>query len=153
MSDETFIYIVFWLLRFLLIAFIAAAARRYYLGRSSESWPVVVGTVVSSDCELFVNPSAGDGYIPSVAYTYVVNGKEYRSDRINFSLNQGAGNRANAEFYTKRYRKGNNVEVRYNPRRPEQAVLEPGMNNTHFFTTLLLGVVCLGGTGFATYIF
>ena len=153
MSDELTTYLVVWPMRCLLVIFIFIGIRRYYLGFSSRGWPVAKGIIVHSKSDYYVNPSAGNGYIPDIEFTYTVNGTKYKSQSLNFSLNQGAGNRENSEYYTKKFRAGRKVDVRYNPNKPGQAVLEPGISNIHFAITMCLGIVCIGGMGFANYIF
>ena len=140
-------------MRCLLVILIFIGARRYYLGISSRDWPIAKGVIVNSKSDYYVNPSAGNGYIPEIEFTYTVGSTKYKSKRLNFSLNQGAGNRENSEYYVKKYRAGRKVDVRYNPNKAEQAVLESGINNTHFVITMCLGIVCMGGIGFANYIF
>ena len=72
MSDELIPYLVFWPMRCLLVIFIFIGARRYYLGISSRDWPIAKGVIVNSKSDYYVNPSAGNGYIPEIEFTYTV---------------------------------------------------------------------------------
>lgn len=152
MSDNIW-HLVFWIMRAFLIVFIWMCVRRYRLAQASLSWPVTSGKIMESASQYNVNPSAVNGYVPDIRYCYTVNEIEYESDRLNFSLNQGAGNRRNSDFYVNKYRKGNTVNVFFNPKEPSQSVLEAGIDKAHFWITLILCSVCIGGIAFSSHIF
>jgi hypothetical protein len=145
--------IIIWVAHLVLLMIIFLGFWRYYFGIKSKSWPVTDGVIISGKSEYHANPSAVNGYIPNIEYRYKVNDKNYTSTRINFSLNESAGNKANAANILNKYRNGSEVKVYYNPNKPEQSVIETGNNNVHFFLTMTLGVVCIGGIAFSNYIF
>ena len=92
----------------------------------SQSWPSTTGTVISRryvgqqfeeyDGDLYRKV---DGYIH---YQYAVNDESYTSTAVNS---------IDTLYYPSstidQYPKGKEVEVYFNPQRPSQAVLEPGM--------------------------
>lgn len=153
MSDDIIIYVLLWPMRFLLLVVVFIAIRRYYFGKVSKYWPVTSGEITSFKNNYISNPSAINSYQPEIEYLYVINGKNHISNKLNFSLAQGMGNKENAIYYSKKYKVGNKVKVSYNPNNPIQSVLEPDINDKHFFITLSLAIVCIGGIGFANHIF
>ena len=105
-------------------------AKRYLKAKSCVKWPSTDGTVEVSKKEHFVNPSAGNGYIPLVKYRYVIGGKKYRSELISFALNQHAGSMDSVDNILRKYPVGKKVSVKYNPDNYSEAVLEDGIGNT-----------------------
>lgn len=153
MSDDIIIYVLLWPMRVLLVFILIIAIRRYYFGKSSQHWPVISGEISSFKSSYINNPSAINSYQPEIEYVYIINGKNYKSSKLNFSLAQCMGNKENSVYYSKKYRVGNKVNVSYNPNNPIQSVLEPGIDDKQYFITLILAVTCIGGIGFANYIF
>jgi hypothetical protein len=99
-----------------------------------KHWPVAQGRVLSAKVEEYRQSiSRGTGgprdrmtlYQPVLLYEYEVSGKRFQGSRIAQSpgLNRGV-----PEFAAKvvdRYPSGSAVMVRYNPKRPDESVLEP----------------------------
>lgn len=111
----------------------AALIRNLLLGRASRSWPVVVGRMLDANIRVASRPSwswhATTLVTEHVRYAYTVDGETYESDR------RGYASRTMDEAYLpyaaklrmQRYHPGATVEVRYDPRKPERSVLEPGV--------------------------
>jgi hypothetical protein len=100
-----------------------------------KRWPVASGRVLSSKVEEY-HDSVGGGdysgrsvrmtlYRAVVLYEYEIAGKRFRSDRITQSPGLNRGVPDFAQRIVQRYPSGSAVEVRYNPKRPEESVLEP----------------------------
>jgi hypothetical protein len=99
--------------------------------REARSWPQVSGKVVTSVAELrevrVSDDEREDGYrtenrnFANVTYEYSVGGRKLRNNRI--SIGEDLGNFQVAEKLAK-YPAGSIVTVYYNPRHPDQAVLE-----------------------------
>jgi hypothetical protein len=107
--------------------------------RASESWPTTEGQVISSEVDHSSDAEGGDSYQPQISYRYEVDDQTYEADRIRFGQNSYSSSRQ-AEAEANRYPVGRQVEVFYEPGRPENAVLEPGASMGSY---LGLG---LGGT-------
>ena len=122
----------------------------YYLWSALEGilayrWPLVPGEVESWSIE--EEPSRfSRGYTPTVIYSYLVAGTKYQGKRLRFG-NNGYFLRASAESRLSPYLVSSNVRVRYDPRRPGRAVLEPGVGASTIFNLvffcLALGVVVI----------
>ncbi len=94
----------------------------------SKSWPATEGYVEES----FVDEdwdSDGTMYKAMVKYTYVVDGKEYRSSQVSFG-SYSSSNKSPHHKIVNRYPEGESVLVYYNPRDIHEAVLEPGFSSS-----------------------
>jgi hypothetical protein len=114
----------------------------------SQTWPSVVGTIVSSALEQR-NPKDKTVYSATVRYSYRVGGRDYESDRIFWGPNEGPRQQM-AEIVTA-YRAGRDVWVQHDPLNPANAVLEPdkntGLSTGAFYYAvgmILLGIVSVG---------
>jgi ribosomal protein L21E len=124
-----------WLVYVMLLAplglILIAAAVKTWQAREAKSWPQVAGKVVTSAAEVReVNVSDDDredGFrlekrnFANVVYEYAVNGRKLTCNRI--SIGEDLGNSEVGEKLRK-YPAGSIVTVYYNPRHPDQAVLE-----------------------------
>ena len=95
--------------------------------RAAESWPSAMGRVQSSE---IVEEESTDReghsttwYNPVVTYGFSAGGREYQSRRLRFG-NYRKTSRAKAEAMLAPYRAGGACNVRYNPDRPDECVLE-----------------------------
>jgi hypothetical protein len=108
-----------------------AAIVKTWQAREARSWPLVSGKVVTSVAEVrevrVSDDEREDGYrmesrnFANVAYEYSVSGRKLSCNRI--SIGEDLGNFEVAEKLAK-YPAGSIVTVYYNPRHPDQAVLE-----------------------------
>lgn len=103
--------------------------RRYALGEASRRWRPIPGTVVDVWFDVQEKRDAdGDHYVSTDAhlvYDYVVAGQRYRSRHFTYRGARGLGERE-AYALLSGIRKGQTVEVRYDPNRPQRAVVLPG---------------------------
>ena len=72
-------------------------------------------------------------YRPVLLYEYEVAGKLFRGSRIEQSPGLDRGLPEFAEKVLERYRGGSVVAVRYNPKRPDESVLEPRVPKSWIF--------------------
>ncbi|WP_314951580.1 DUF3592 domain-containing protein [Bradyrhizobium cosmicum] len=110
---------------------LVAAIVKTWQVREARSWPQVPGKVVTSvaelrDVKVFDDDREGGSRLESrnfakVTYEYSVGGRKMRNSRI--SIGEDLGNFEVAEKLAK-YPAGSIVTVYYNPRHPDQAVLE-----------------------------
>jgi len=100
-----------------------------------KRWPVAKGRILSSKVEQYqAVAGAGDSgtarsrmtlYRPVVAYEYDVAGQRFHGNRIAQSPGINRGAPLFAEKTVARYPSGSTVDVRFNPKRPSESVLEP----------------------------
>ncbi len=98
-------------------------------GWSSHEWPMTEGVVMESVGMGRTRMGPGWTNQPSqvrVTYTYTVEGRTYQSRRRRFG-GDGMSVVEHAPMITARYPVGAHVTVFHHPRRPELAVLEPGV--------------------------
>ena len=107
-----------------------------------KRWPVAEGRVLSAKVEKYrQSVSRGTGgprdrmtlYRPVLVYEYEVAGKCFRGSRIAQSPGLDRGVPEFAEKVVERYPGGSAVAVRYNPRRPDESVLEPRVPGSWIF--------------------
>lgn len=98
-------------------------------GMHSTSWPVAPGVVMSSELSVSTTSSNGSAnrsrsYTPDIQYSYVVNGREYQAQTLQF-IQDGTG-KDWAIRKVAAYPAEATVEVFYDNDDPRTAVLEPG---------------------------
>jgi hypothetical protein len=121
---------------------------------ASKNWSRVEGTVIKSRVEEKKRTSSSGGgssgprghgssssstsvyytYRPVVSYSYVVDGKNYDNDRINFRQDDEYKHRRgkrHAQKIVSRYPEGSKITVYYDPEDPQEAVLVSGDTETH----------------------
>jgi hypothetical protein len=98
--------------------------------RESRSWPTVKGRITQCDV-VRKGGTTGRGvsnvrYEIELAYSYTVDGKRFRGDRMQvFGVSHKFED--DAQEHARQYPVGKAVPVYYNPDDPEDAVLEPGI--------------------------
>lgn len=107
-----------------------------------KRWPVADGRVLSAKVEEYrTSVSRGAGgprdrmnlYRPVLLYEYAVMGKRFRSSRVAQSPGLDRGVPEFAQAVVERYPSGSAVAVRYNPKRPDESVLEPRVPGSWIF--------------------
>jgi hypothetical protein len=121
-----------WSLVFSLCGLALCLIALYYfrLAKQSKDWPSTTGIIISTGVSEVLK--ASDHYEtelkPQICYAYKVGDDSYMSSRIGIMPNSSAISSATASKLTIKYPKDAQVSVYYNPDRPSQAVLEPGVN-------------------------
>src|SRR5262245_7095352 len=93
------------------------------------------GVIVSAKLEEH-SDSEGTSYTPVVEYRYSVGRREHVGRRINYSWM--ATSSQSARRAIEQYPAGQRVTVHYDPRRPDDALLEPGLHSGQAFMALFL---------------
>ena len=103
------------------------------LQRSYESvnWPSASGIVVSSEIDKR-RKNNGTTYSAEILYDYTVDGEAFSSNRVSYG-DLGSSNPSRARKIVNRYPKGSTVEVYYMPGKPEESVLETGIQKSTYF--------------------
>jgi hypothetical protein len=135
----------------LIIAIVVAALREAI---AMKSWPVATGRILESRVEQYRESAGSSGtfsgsrarmtlYRPVVRYEYAVEGKRFHGDRIAQSPGWNRGAADFAEAVAQRYPVASAVDVRYNPKRPNEAVLEPRVPRS-WILALVIALALLG---------
>ncbi len=111
----------------------------------ARSWPATPCTIVHSE----VRTHAGDDgatYSVNVLYTYVVNGREHKSNRYRF-LGGSTGDFASKERIVRRLPPLTRTVCYVNPENPSEAVLDRDFSSDYAFglVPLVFAVIGLGG--------
>ena len=113
----------------------------------SRLWPMVTGELLDADLKLAVYKGVdSDGTTDQASalnvdftYSYRVKGQQYTGRRVTFSdrVNKTPGS---LKKLLKRYQGKSSIVVYYNPEKPQESVLVPGVslyNLTPFITAIL----------------
>ncbi len=107
----------------------------------SAAWPTASGTVLSSSIieksSMDDDGASSSSYEPRVVYQYSIMGTAYEGKRISFG-EKNAGRKKCNEIVA-RYPAGSLVNVRYNPEKPDEAVLESSARGST--GNIILGIV------------
>ncbi len=125
-------------------------------GIKSKSWFTTKGTISFSELvEMESGPEDIGGFSAMVFYEYKVANRSYTSDKVDLSHGSGV-------FFTKRpadslvskHTEGTQVRVYYNPAKPAQAILRPGLTRKYLleiFVFLIMGIISIVGSSFVFY--
>jgi hypothetical protein len=111
--------------------------------RGSVTWPLVDGKIITSQVQSHRGED-GTTYSADIEYSYTVNEKQFKSDVIVI------GGHDYGSSAVERYPLGESVTVAYNPVKPHQAVLEPGVESTELQTW---GISMMSGSFFMAVLF
>lgn len=108
------------------LAFLAHAIILLALSVRASTWPTTPGKIVLSHVQEFSTESPGvSRFKPSVLYVYTVNGRNYKSGRVNMMVGFSSRISHLTRQTLARYPRGTPVDVHYNPKWPAAAVLHP----------------------------
>jgi hypothetical protein len=118
------------------ILFIWFGIRNHSLGKQSESWPTVQGTLASK------SSSSSKKKRIHVFYEYQVKGVNYKNSRVNFQDDSGSKKKIRDK-----YNVGDPLTIYYDPNNPEQSVLTPGATSGSLIANIVGGGFCFGLSG------
>jgi len=113
----------------------------YMIHNRSPQWPTTQGVIAKSEVVL----REGNKEILLLSYNYAVDGREFKSSRVNNDLMQSFGG-LNPRQAVNKYPRGARVTVYYDPADPRDALLEPGASSQTVWgivfgiATFLLGI-------------
>lgn len=123
-----------------LLGFALAVVRRFWAAYASKRWPTVQGEIVSID--MGIKHTVRELlYVPKVRYRYTVDGKDYENSRIDVTSQRMFYSQSAASAVLMAYRVNGPVTVHYNPRRPKQSLLNPGISVASWIVTGLVIVL------------
>jgi hypothetical protein len=107
--------------------------RTYALGQASRRWTRTDGLIVDARIDESIYPDDDDVvYSAHLIYAYTVRGRRYRSRRFTYRPTRYLGQTA-AYGLLQGIRRGQTVDVYYDPDRPERAVVFPGIDSANRF--------------------
>lgn len=108
------------------------------MSRQAEHWPTTPGTITASDFVVNAD-SEGDTYQAKISYAYNAMGRDLVGDKIAFGYSASSGEKFHREIY-EALTVNTQVAVRYDPGKPERAVLAYGVNQSIRFLLIFGGV-------------
>lgn len=102
------------------------------IARDSTSWPVVYGIVTKSEIRETVGDDSANMYLADLIYEYEVEGQRQQSSSINAATIPHGSTPEGAARILESYPVGTQVAVFFNPRRPGESVLQPGLEAAAF---------------------
>lgn len=101
----------------------------YKKSKNSTKWNNVKGIILQADLdELVMEADTPVTYKTSVEYSYIVDTKTYYSKRIFYGDFLRHSSLWNTKKLMGKYKKGNVVDVYYNPKNPNDTVLQRGIH-------------------------
>ncbi len=115
----------------------------------AKNWKETPCTIISSEVKETTvrgKSSTSTYYYPQIVYTYKINGRTHRSNRVTFI--DGARDFSYAYDVVKAYGTGKQTVCYVKPSSPEEAVLDRKLQGSNFFFAIIpLGFFCFGFIG------
>lgn len=108
--------------------------------KASQTWPKTSGKITHSSVSTSRSRSNGKTktlYSSDVTYQYQVQSRDYTCSNVFFGGDASSSSSSAAHQLVERYPTGRQVDVFYDPKHPENAVLEPG---AHWQSYLVYGI-------------
>ncbi len=107
---------------------------------AAHNWPVAQGTVLYAAID---HGRDGDGaaFRPRLTYRYSVGDRVFLGRRIQFGAEASFDHERKAREVLERYPEGRQLRVRYDPRRPEEAVLEVRLDTAGYWFMAAAGAL------------
>jgi hypothetical protein len=138
-----------WALIFSLSGVVLCIMALYYFrqARESKSWPSTPGIIISSGvCRVAdVSDHEETQFKAEIRYSYTIDQDTYTSNRIRILPNMPTASSVLASKSIATYPMDSPVTVYYNPDRPTQAVLEPGVT-VDLIAFMIIGIALLVGS-------
>ncbi len=148
-------WILFFPLLFLGVGLIlfTVGAYQIYHGMESTAWPTVRGVITVAELGKHIdrdldNNSTDTTYSADISYDYLVDDQAYVNGSVHFG-SMSSSDPSMARAMLQRYPVGKTVTVFYNPERPQQAVLEPGVAGVAWVLPALGLLFAVVGSGFS----
>ena len=109
------------------------AMNAYHMGQASETWPTVQGGVIYSKVVTSHDSKGRMQYRPDIQYAYRVDGKEYKSNKIEAAGTSSSSDSSSAYESVSQYPAGRSVTVHYNPVKPWVSVLQSGIASSTYW--------------------
>lgn len=115
-----------------------------------KRWERTIGTIVASELKSS-SSEGGTSYAPRITYQYEVNGQGYQSDTMNVTDMMGGWSgtgEGEARAKAAKFPVGAQIYVRYDPKKPQNAVLDASAPNFMIWFLYAMGLfMACGGIG------
>jgi len=133
---------------------------RIYQGVTSSSWPFVIGELESADLKEVIfkgrevegGVDSASAWVVNFRYSYSVADRKHAGSRVTYSDGINKTSRALRKLQEK-YQGKSLIQVYYNPDRPKQSVLVPGLSIFNFTPVITSALFILAGLFIYSYDF
>ena len=151
MGGSIFISLFFGLFLAVGAAMLLWGGRSYYYAQEAAHWPTTPGDIIASDFKVN-SDSDGDTYEAKIEYKYNPDGYERTGKAIAFGYTASSGRQFHHEIY-EALPVGAQVAVRYDPSKPDRAVLSYGVNRSILFIVIFGAIWTIFTVGIASLFF
>lgn len=114
-------------------------------GYESKQWPATKGIILQAEAQKVIQDD-DESYEPVLSYSYEVDGIKRISSRITFNSRLiSFKSRLEANAFLSKYPVNSEIIVRYDPQKPDEAVLIPGYEKSYLFSLVLVLVFVIWG--------
>jgi hypothetical protein len=103
----------------------------------SGNYPGVTGKVISSEVKSHQGSKGGTTYSADIQYSYMIEGRHFTGSKWRFN-NASASGYSMAMSLVQAHPAGSELTVFYNPTKPEQSLLSPGIEGQDFLLPLFM---------------
>jgi len=132
------------------IGILMFATTKYFNGQESTRWPTTKGVIIRSDITQQKMRSRQTGTIGvayglDLAYEYTVNNMRFVGQDVMYGEKGwwGGTDKEAVRVASRRFPQGQQVKVYYNAKKPELAVLIPGIHTRAVAGNVVVGVIAL----------
>jgi hypothetical protein len=131
------------------IIFMACSTPKFFREIHSARWPATAGIITQSSMRKAYDDKGFSGYIPEVQYRYAVGALKYLGTRIDFHTQDHLNTVGHAQSLLSQFPTGKVVFVYYDPKDPQNAVLQPGIQSEQTWILYLgLGYIVMCSVAF-----
>ena len=106
---------------------------------ASKEWPAVQGKITRSEVDTY-RKDGKTQYLPDIAYTYTVEGRNYSSSKVTVGDPPSTSNISPAKRLQAEYPVGNEVEVYYDPGVHSSSTLKTGIRRNDIMLAVITGI-------------
>ncbi len=130
-----------------LISLAIYKSRKYFIAKKWQKTKgifIEVGEVSFEELNLYSYPSAF--IYPTTKYEYYVNEKKYINSLVSFEIENITKRKGSNEVFWGNWKKGNNVDIYFNPVNHSESVIIPNMlphRRSHYLAIIISGVLLI----------
>ena len=150
MGGSIFLTLFFGLFLAIGVAILGYGVHSYHYGKQAANWPTTPGTIINSKFDVNSDDD-GTTYQAKIEYRYTPDHVERVGKTIAFGYSGSSGERYHRDIHNA-LPVGAQVAVRYDPNKPDRAVISHGVNRSIIFLLVFGAVWTMFTLGMASMI-